>query len=235
MANTSIRSLALTACCALIFGFGGAAIFSWAGMGHAQTKAYLLENPEILPEMVANYERQEARKRLADVAGDVSAPFPGAVLGNPQGSVTLVEFTDYGCGYCRMSTQHVQELIAKNPELRVVVREWPIFEGSDRAAKMALAAAKQGKFDAFHIAMFAQGPPSQANILAAAGTAGLDLALAEEFINSPEAGFELSKNTAFAQQLGFSGTPSWVVGDSTFEGAVGVAKLQEAIDAASAS
>lgn len=232
MNTISIRSLALIAVISLIFGLGGAALWSITGLGHAQTKAYLLNNPEILPAMVANYEKQEAQKRLADVAGDVTEPFPGAVLGNPQGSVTLVEFTDYGCGYCRMSTEHVQELIAKNPELRVVVREWPIFEGSDKAAKMALAAAQQGKFDAFHESMFAQGPPTEANIMAAAGAAGLDLALAEEFMKQPDSGFELAKNAAFAQQLGFGGTPSWVVGDQVFEGAVGVAKLQEAIDAA---
>jgi protein-disulfide isomerase len=147
----------------------------------------------------------------------------------------LVEFTDYGCSFCRMSREHVDGLIAKNPELRVVVREWPIFEGSDKAAKMALAAAQQGKYAAFHLEMFERGPPSEESILAAAAAAGLDLAKAQEVINSPNAAFELSKNKSLAQRLGFSGTPSWVVGDEVFEGAVGEAKLQEAIDAARAS
>lgn len=235
MSSFSFRSLAPVAAAAFIFGFGGAALWSWSGLAHAQTKSYLLDNPSILPEMIANYEKQKARERLAKVAGNVAEPFPGAVLGNPDGAVTLVEFTDYGCGYCRMSAEHVAGLIEKNPDLRVVVREWPIFEGSDQAAKMALAAAKQGKFRAFHEAMFAQGNPTQANIAAAAATAQIDMDQAQSFMAASDAGFELSKNTAFAQQLGFSGTPSWVVGDEIFEGAVGEAKLQEAIDAARAS
>ena len=232
MGNTSFRSLALTGLVALIFGFGGAALWSTTGLGDERTKAYLLQNPEILPEMAENYQKQQARERLAGLAEDITAPFPGAVLGNPEGAVTLVEFTDYGCSFCRMSTGHVQDLIAKNPDLRIVVREWPIFDGSDQAAKMALAAARQGKFAAFHEAMFASGPPSENSILAAAGKAGLDLGRAQEFMNTQDAGFELSKNMAFAQQLGFSGTPSWVVGDEVLEGAVGVETLQEAIDAA---
>ncbi|MGB7373614.1 DsbA family protein [Pontixanthobacter sp.] len=234
MSSVSFRSLAPVAAVALICGFGGAALWTWSGLGHSQTKAYLLDNPGILPDMVASYEKEEAGKRLAQVAGDVTEPFPGAVLGNPEGTVTLVEFTDYGCGYCRKSADHVAKLISSNPDLRVVVREWPIFEGSDHAAKMALAAAKQGKFRAFHDAMFAQGNPTRANISAAANTAKIDMDQARRFIEAPDAGFELSKNMAFAQQLGFSGTPSWIIGGAVLEGAVGQAALQDAIDAARA-
>ncbi|MGB7408206.1 MAG: DsbA family protein, partial [Pontixanthobacter sp.] len=179
-----------------------------------------------------NYEKSLAAERLAEAGGAVQQPFPGAVLGNPEGSVTLVEFTDYGCGFCRMSRDHVDALIAANPDLRVVIREWPIFEGSDDAARMALAAAQQDKFAAFHQAMFAQGSTSTTGIRAAAKTAGLDLAKADAFLSSQAIDMELEKNTALAQQLGFGGTPSWVVGDQAFEGAIGVDGLQEAIDAA---
>lgn len=235
MNNTSLRSLLLTALVALIFGFGGAALWSATSLGHAQTREYLLANPDILPEMAENFQKQQARERLVDVADDVVAPFPGAILGNPEGSITLVEFTDYACSFCRLSQEHVEALIAKNPELRVVIREWAIFEGSDQAAKMALAAAQQGKFAAFHKAMFENGPPSEDSILSAAAIAGLDLAIAQKFIESPDAEFELSRNTALAKQLGFSGTPSWVIGDQAFEGAVGEAELQKAIDEASSS
>ncbi|MDN3646823.1 DsbA family protein [Pontixanthobacter aestiaquae] len=230
--NTSLRSRLVTALIALAFGFGGAALWSATGMGHAQTRSYLLENPDILPEMAENFQKQQARERLADIADEVVAPFPGAVMGNPEGSVTLVEFTDYGCSFCRVSADHIASLIAKNPELRVVIREWPIFEGSDKAAQMALAAAEQGKFTDFHLEMFATGPPSESTIMDAAASAGLDLARAEQFIAGRGADYELSKNAALAKQLGFGGTPSWVVGDQVFEGAVGEAKLQEAIDAA---
>ncbi|MGB3740006.1 MAG: DsbA family protein [Pontixanthobacter sp.] len=230
-----MRHYLLTAVIALIAGFGGAALWSASGLGHDGTRAYLLDNPQILPDMAANYEAAQTRERLAEAGGDVAQPFPGAVLGNPEGSVTLVEFTDYGCGFCRMSREHVDTLIAANPDLRVVIREWPIFEGSDAAARMALAAAQQGKFGAFHRAMFAQGSPSEAGIEAAARIAGIDMAKAQPMLNAPAVEAEIARNGDLARQLGFGGTPSWIVGDRTIEGAVGVEGLQEAIDAARAS
>ena len=226
------RSLFLTALVALLAGFGGAALWSLSGLGDNQTRQYLVANPDILPEMAEAYERQQSEKRLADVGDDVTRAVPGAVLGNPQGTVTLVEFTDYGCTYCRASVAHVQQLIAANPQLKVVVREWPIFQGSDEAARMALAAARQGKFEAFHNAMFAQGSPNPARVEAAARSAGLDLAAAKAFAVSQQADVEIAQNRGLAQQLGFTGTPSWVVGGQTLVGAVGTEALQQAIDAA---
>lgn len=223
------RSLFLTALVALLAGFGGAALWSLSGLGDRQVRQYLVANPDILPEMAEAFERQQSAKRLADVGDDVATAFPGAVLGNPQGTVTLVEFTDYGCTYCRASVLHVAQLIAANPQLKVVVREWPIFPGSEQSARMGLAAAKQGKFAAFHKAMFAQGSPSPERIEAAARSAGLDLAAAKAYAASPEVDAEIGQNHAMAQQLGFSGTPSWVVGGQTLVGAVGVEALQQAI------
>ena len=228
------RTLFLTALVALVAGFGGAALWSLSGLGDAQVRSYLVAHPEILPEMAEAYDRQQSAKRLADVGDDVGRAFPGAVLGNPEGKVTLVEFTDYGCTYCRASLPHVQQLIAANPELRVVVREWPIFDGSEEAGRMALAAAKQGKFEAFHNAMFAQGPPNPARVEAAARSAGLDLEAARATAVSPEVDVEIAQNQGLAQQLGFTGTPSWVVGGQTMVGAVGIDGLQRGIDQAMA-
>lgn len=227
----SIPSVLLTALVALVFGFAGAAAFWWSGLGGRETRDYLLANPEILPEMADRLQQREAEKRLAEVSDEVTRAFPGAVLGNPEGTVTLVEFTDYGCTYCRQSVADVQALIAANPQLRVVMREWPIFEGSETAARMALAAAKQGKYAAFHDAMFAHGPPSEATIASAARAAGIDLAAARVAMRSPEVEFELSKNRELARQLAFEGTPSWVAGGRLFFGAVGRERLGEAIAA----
>ena len=112
-----------------------------------------------------------------------------------------------------------------------MIREWPIFEGSDQAARMALAAAKQGKYAAFHDRMFAAGPPSPAAIERAAREAGLDLPAARAFAASPEAELELRTNRELARRLGFEGTPSWVAGSQAFSGAVGRARLAEAIAA----
>ncbi len=204
------------------------------GTDHEATRAYLIENPDILPEMAQAYDMQQARERLAQAGGAVTEPFPGAVLGNPDGAVTLVEFTDYGCGFCRQSRADVEALIAANPDLRVVVREWPIFDGSEGAARMALAAAEQGKFAAFHAAMFAGDAPSAASVKAAATMAGLDMARADTFLKTRRADAELAANIDVANRLGFTGTPSWVVGDTVVQGAVGQAELQAAITAARA-
>ena len=219
----------VTALIALVFGFAGAGIWSLSGLGHQQTRNYLISNPDILPEMADAYQSQQSQDQLAQVADDVRAPFPGAVLGNPEGSRTLVKFTDYACGYCRVSVADVERLISEDPELRVVIREWPIFQGSDVPARMALAAAKQGKYAAFHHAMFELGSPTAENILIAAEEAGLDLDAAREFGASEEATAELAKNQSLARQLGFTGTPSWVAGDNVMEGAVGYNRLSSAL------
>ncbi len=218
-----------TALIALVGGFLGAWGFSHSGLGGDATRAWLLSHPEILPEMAQAYEEQEARSRLLGVSGEVARPFPGAVLGNPNGTVTLVEFTDYGCTFCRQSVADVKALVAANPDLRVVMREWPIFAGSDGAARMALAAARQGKYSAFHDMMFAHGPPSPASVEAAAKAAGLDMVAARAFAASPAAELELQQNIELARKLGFDGTPSWVAGDAAFSGAVGRERLAEAI------
>jgi len=230
----SIRSIAFTALISLIFGFTGAAVWSASGLGDSQTREYLLKNPDLLPQMAERYQQQQNAEKLTGIEEQVKTPFPGAEFGNPNGSVTLVEFTDYACGYCRMSEEHVAKLVQENPDLRVVIREWPIFEGSDKAALVALAAAEQGKYPAFHRAMFAKGAPTDAAIAASAAEVGLDMAKAREFVTSSQAQAELAKNTELARQIGFSGTPSWVVGGQAFEGAIGFDALQEAVDAAKA-
>lgn len=226
------KSLFVSAAVALVAGFGGAAAWSLSGLGDGQVRSYLLENPEMLQEMYQAYQTKQSAEKLSAIADEVVDPFPGAVMGNPNGSITLVEFSDYACTYCRASMPHVQQLIAANPDLKVVVREYPIFQGSEQAARMALAAAKQGKFDGFHTAMFDDGATSPAGIMAAAKKSGVDLDQAREYGMSAEVNAELARNYEFAQQLGFSGTPSWVIGDRVFEGMVGVGALQEAIDAA---
>ncbi|WP_427966265.1 DsbA family protein [Altererythrobacter sp.] len=225
-----MKSNLLGAALALVFGFLGAAIWSWTGLADARTKTYLLENPKLLQQMAEAYQEEQTRERLAGVSGEVTKAFPGAILGNPDGSKVLVEFTDYNCPYCRQSMSDVQQLIESDPEVKVVVREWPIFQGSDLASRMALAAAKQGKYAAFHDAMFAAGRATPETIKRAAIDAGLDLDQARADGASQEVELELARNHALAQQLGFSGTPSWVTSTQAFEGAVGFAALKAALD-----
>ena len=218
-----------TAAIALVGGFAGAAIWSFSGLGHSQTRDYLVSNPGILPEMADAWQAEQSREQLAQVADEVRKPFPGAVLGNPNGTRTLVKFTDYACGYCRISVADVDRLIQENPDVRVVIREFPIFQGSDVPARMALAAAKQGKYKAFHHAMFELGSPTAENVMLAAQQAGLDLDAAREYGASEEVTAELARNQELARSLGFTGTPSWVAGDKVMEGAIGFDRLEAAL------
>jgi protein-disulfide isomerase len=191
---------------------------------------YLLEHPEILPEAVERLRAKESRKQLAGIADQVRAPYPGAVLGNPQGKTSLVEFSDFACTFCRQSLADVEALIAANPDLKVVIRELPVLSpASAEAARMGLAAAEQGKYAAFHRAMFLAGRPDAATIDAAARAAGLDLARARTVMKNPGIEAELQRNVQFAEALGFAGTPGWVIGDELISGAVGRAELARAI------
>jgi protein-disulfide isomerase len=191
---------------------------------------YILDNPEILPEAMENLRLKENAKLLTGIREDVERPFPGAILGNPNGKVTLVEFTDYACGFCRQSVGDVEALLREHPDLRIVIRELPILSPeSGEAARWALAAAEQGKYTAFHNALFAAGRPSAQTIQAAAAVAGLDMARAKATIADPRIEAELKRNYEFAQQLGFSGTPSWVAGNQLLSGAIGKERLSKAI------
>jgi protein-disulfide isomerase len=196
-------------------------------------RSYILEHPEILPEAMERLQARESGKQVASAGDALNAPFPGAVLGNPAGSITLVEFTDYACGYCRASVAEVEALIAANPELKVVIRELPILAPTSAdAARWALAAAEQGKFEAFHKAMFAAGRPAADTIEGAATRAGLDLARARKTIAEPRVEAEIKRNLDLARQLRIDGTPSWVIGEQLLAGAVGRQVLQDAINAA---
>jgi protein-disulfide isomerase len=208
-----------------------------AGMSNADRKAteavvraYILEHPEILTEAAQILEQRALSKRL-DAAGDaLKTAFAGAVDGNPQGDVTLVEFTDYNCGFCRSSVADVQKMIGADKKLRVVFREVPILSASSRdAAKWALAAAKQGKHKAFHDAMFSGDKPSDASIQVAARKAGLDMARAQSDANSDAVAAEIEANLAMMQKLGVGGTPTFIVGDQIMEGALGYDALTQAV------
>lgn len=196
-------------------------------------RTYILEHPEILPEAMDKLQAREASDRLKPVRAALETPFPGAILGNPAGAVTLVEFSDFSCTYCRSSVTDINALVASNPDLKVVLRELPIIApASEPAAKMALAAAAQGKYAAYHAAMFAGARPDNVSITAAATKAGVDLDTARTFVTRADVQQEIEHNLAYARQLGISGTPAFAIGGQVIAGAVGKDKLQAAVDAA---
>lgn len=223
-----LGALALAAA-AFVAGF---AVEHWRGPDPARmneaVRQALLEHPEILPEAMDRLRQKETARALESAGSGLSQPYPGAVLGNPNGSRVLVEFTDYACTYCRRSLPDVQALIAADPQLKVVTRELPILgPGSVAAARVALLAARQGKYAAFHDAMFALGPPTEASITAAARKVGIDTGpLAKP---DPQIEAELARNIDFARQLGISGTPAWIAGDQVLSGAIGREALAQAL------
>jgi protein-disulfide isomerase len=233
---TQARSVSLTWPRLAVFGLAvallGAAggwLASWATMGKV-VHNYVLDHPEILPQAMENLRKNDDAKQLAGLRGDIEKPFSGAILGNPAGKVVVVEFADYACGYCKRSVADLNALIAENPNIKVVMRELPILSPqSADAAKMAMAAAEQGKYPAFHTAMYEIGKPDAETIEAAANAAGMDLERARRTIADPKLDAEIDRNMGFARQLGFQGTPSWVIGQRLLSGAVGRDALAAAI------
>ncbi len=238
LAKSHLALVATGTICGLLGGAGTGLVMShWPTVNRAATEQvvhdYLLAHPEVLPEAMQRLHQAEVGQQIAGVRGDVEKAFPGAVLGNPAGHITLVEFTDFACGYCRRSVSDIAQLTAANPDLRVVVHELPILTPASRdAAKMALAAARQGKYAGFYAAMFAIGHPDAQSIEAAARAAGMNMALARAALADPRLNAEIEANFQMARRLGLTGTPSWVVGNNLLTGAVGVEELGRAIAAA---
>jgi protein-disulfide isomerase len=205
-------------------------------------RTYILDHPEILPEAMNRLQEREnarlqkaqadAQKSVPENVAALRTPYAGAWAGNPKGDVTVVAFMDYACGYCRASLPGIDELIAKDPNVRIVYREYPVLgDESVVAARWALAAAEQGKFRAFHDALYAAGPSAE-GIAAAADKAGLDKAAAEKAIRSQAVEKEIIANRQLGAKLVMSGTPSWVIGDQLLYGARDYAGLADAVAAA---
>ncbi|MBB4086185.1 DsbA family protein [Sphingomonas carotinifaciens] len=196
--------------------------------GETDVRAYLLEHPEVIPEAMARLQERESGKAVAQVADQVTKPFGSAWSGNPKGDVTLVEYYDYNCGYCRASLPLLKQLTDADSKLRIVYRELPILAESSRdAARMSLLAAAQGKFQAFHDALYAGGQVTDASIAAAARTAGVDTGKLAAF--TPTADAEIVRNMETAGRLGLNGTPAWIVGSRVLSGALPLEELQKAI------
>lgn len=201
----------------------------------AIVREYILAHPEIIPEAIDILRTRQAAQRIDAVRDQVETPFAASFAGNPDGKIVLVEYSDFSCGFCRQSVADVERLIADNPDLKIVFHELPILsDESNLAAAWAMAAAKQGKYYAFHKAMFAAGRPNDKTVLIAAENAGLNIAAARAFVASNAAKQVIENNIGIAQRLEFSGTPSWVVGNQILNGAVGYEALNNAIDAARA-
>lgn len=194
---------------------------------------YVLSHPEIIPQAMQKLQDQQSGQAVAANRRDIETPFGSAWAGNPKGDVTVSVFMDYACGYCRASLPGLAELIAKDPNVRVVYREYPVLgDASVTAARFALAAAQQGKFRPFHDALFASDGPSNASISAALAKAGLDPATTQKLANSDAIAKEIEANHRLGAKLAMNGTPAWVVGKQILYGARDYQALADAVAAA---
>ena len=198
---------------------------------------YIKANPQIIPEALEAQRGREVAKAIDAIRPALEKPYAGAWAGNADGDVTLVVFTDYACGFCRASVPDVDRLIREDKRLKVVFRELPIIAPQSRdAAIMALAAARQGKYDAFHHAMFAAGSLDKAAIAAAAAKVGVVTdGTADATANEALFQRELDSNLAIATQLQLNATPTWIVGNQLFQGQIGYDGLKQAVAKARAA
>lgn len=201
----------------------------------------LRENPELILEALQALEQRQADAQAAAAASvltdehallerDPNAP----VLGNPDGDVTVVEFFDYNCPYCKRAMPEVDALLAEDGNIRLVLREWPILsEGSAFAARAALASRKQGQYAEMHNALMGmRGKVEAETVLRIAGEVGLDVEKLKADMQSPEVEKHIATSMRLAEALGFNGTPSFVVGEQLIPGFVEKAQLVETVAAA---
>jgi len=205
------------------------------GVTGQQAKAYLLAHPELIEETLGTLHDQQAARIIAANRDSILKPFGSAWAGNPHGDVTVVEYFDYACGYCRASLPIIARLIASDPGVKVVYRDWPILsEESLTAAELSLVAAERGRFAAFHDALYGGGPISDATMTRALAAAGLNPADARAAARAPHIREAIRANHRVAQQLALTGTPSWVIGNQVISSALPFDALQRAVAAARA-
>ena len=191
-------------------------------------KDYLIANPEVFLEvqnaLEAKMEKEQAEKlkgMISENAKDLYRHPNAAVAGNPNGDITVVEFFDYNCGYCKRALGGVAELIEKDKNIRVVFAELPIIrDESEPVSRIALAARLQGKYWEVHRELLAQkGLVTEAVALKVAEKAGLDMAKLKADMNGADVKGELDRTKALAKKMGINGTPHFLVGDRSVGGA----------------
>ena len=207
-------------------------------------KDYLLTHPEVMQDVMTELEKRQqaadAEKHRTAIVENKATLFSSphqVVLGNPQGSVTMVEFFDYNCGYCKRAMSDMLTLIKTDGNLKFVLKEFPVLgEGSVEAARVAVAARMQDatgkKYVEFHQKLLGgRGGADKTRALAVAKEVGLDMSRLERDMGSDEVKQTIEENMKLAEALGVSGTPSYVVGEEVVVGAVGLDALREKIGA----
>jgi protein-disulfide isomerase len=209
-----------------------ALVFAAPGLiGPRLVRDAIIRDPDILIAGTDALKAKQAVAALGPIRAALETPFASSWKGAANPDVTLTYFYDYACTYCRKSNPDIERLLAGDKGLRVVYRELPILgDDSVAAARVSLAASQGGKFGTFHDRLYALGRPSPQTIAQAANEVGVT----PEAARAPAIEAEIQKNMQLANNLGATGTPVFVIGDSIINSAVGYDALKAAIDKARA-
>jgi protein-disulfide isomerase len=197
-------------------------------------RQYLMENPEVLRDAMQELERKQQAAEdsarsdsLKTMSSEVFRSQDDLVGGNPKGKVTMVEFFDYNCGYCKRAFPDVLKMVSEDKDLRLVMKEFPILSPeSVYAARAALASQKQGKYWEFHLALMAhQGRIDEAVTDQIAQTTGLDLKRLKADMDAEEVSQIINRNMQLADSLKIQGTPAFIIDETVIPGAVGYEAL----------
>ena len=204
-------------------------------------KDYLIKNPEVLQEAIAELERRQTEAQKAAQASALSqsrdallnSPHDFAA-GNPSGDVTLVEFFDYNCGYCKRALADVQALMKSDPKLKVVLKDFPVLgPESVEASRVALAVKRQLKGEKlfeYHVKLMeTRGRVNGERAIAVAKEMGVDVGRLQKDMEGPEVKATLQENVSLGDRLGLSGTPAFVVGNEVISGAVGLEPMRRTV------
>jgi len=206
---------------------------------------YISNNPTVVMSSLVKYREQEMQKQHIQAQSAITSNAKqlihssySPVLGNPRGDVTIVEFLDYRCGHCKEMESITKKLIASDANVRLIVKQLPIFSGeSITAAKLALASKLQGKFASLHhMLLTANTPLTTDTISRLVKQSGVNVALANKTIAEAWVQTEIDNNMLLAKKIGLMGTPAFVVLNSTnfghnelVPGAISLERLQQIV------
>jgi protein-disulfide isomerase len=205
-------------------------------------KGYLMENPEVLRDAINELDTREKavenaarQKIMGEAEGPLYRSSHQAVIGNPNGKITLVEFFDYNCGYCKKALPTLSRLVKENPDLRVILKDFPILSpGSIEAAQIASAARNQfngDKFWEFHQRLLGMRTPvGKAQALSVAKDMGADMDKLAKDVQAPGIMSGIEETDTLAKQLAMTGTPAFVIGQEVVLGALPQDELQSKLD-----
>lgn len=236
---TLTRLFAAIAAAVCVFAAGAAIAQSFTPQQRSEIEAiirdYFIKHPEMIEELQTLAQSEKMKRVITENKQTLFNSQHQVTLGNPNGDVTMVEFFDYNCGFCKRALDDMLTLIKSDPKLKVVLKEMPVLsQGSLEAAQVAVAFAMQDKsgkryLDFHQRLLTGRGQADKARALAVAKEVGADMAKIEKDMNSADVKAALQESFALAEALGFQGTPSYVIGNEAVVGAVGFKELQAKI------